>query len=217
MPLTWLKRQLNPRYNWLPSAARAEIGSILDIGGEGTDSFLAAQYLPRARFTAINIAVPESLAPGAVFIQADLDRDGLAAVEGDRFDYVICSHTLEHLGRGTDLLADIAARIAPGGYLYLEWPSLRALDFPLRGLGLNFYDDPTHVTPIGLEKALDRLRQSGLTILVAGPRRNRFRQILAPLLFVRSCWKHRRVVLYDFWDWTGYADRICAYRPKDIR
>ncbi len=213
MPLTWIKRQLNPRYSWLPPTTRASIRSILDIGGEGIDGFLAARYLPDARFTAVNIAVPKALAPGAKFLWADLDRQGLAAVLNGQFDYVICSHTLEHLARGADLLAEMATLVAPGGYLYIEWPSSRAQSFPVRGLGLNFYDDPTHITAISLTTATDQLRDAGLSILSAGPRRNRLRQALAPLLLVRSCWKHGRFVLYDFWDWTGYADSICAHRP----
>lgn len=212
--LTWLKRRLNPRYSWLPTGARASIRTVLDIGGEGIDSFLAARYLPGVRFTAINIVLPGQLAPGAEFLHADLDQQGLAAVAGRRFDYVICSHTIEHLIRGTDLLEKMAALVDDGGYLYLEWPSLRSLQFPLRGFGLNFHDDPTHVNPLALETAVERLRGAGLSILAAGPRRNRLRRLLTPLLLVWTCLKHGRFVLYDFWDWTGYADCVCARRPS---
>ncbi|OYQ37162.1 hypothetical protein CHU95_02105 [Niveispirillum lacus] len=211
--LTGLKRLLNPRYNWLPPAARASIHTVLDIGGTGIDSHLAARYLPRCRFTALNIIEPDSMAPGAEFLRTDLDREGLSTVQGRRFDYVICSHTIEHLVKGTDLLTEMAALVADGGYLYLEWPSERSQRFPLRGRGLNFHDDPTHVTLISLEKAVASLEMAGLFILSAGPRRNRWRQVLAPLLLPRSWVKHGRFVLYDFWDWTGYADHICARRP----
>lgn len=213
----WLLRRLNPRYGWLSDTARRRIATVLDVGGEGQDSFLAAAYLPGSRFTALNIAAPGSLAAGARFIRCDLDRDGLASLAGRRFDYVICSHTLEHLKTGSGLIDGLADLVAEGGCLYLEWPAERSQRFPFRGLGLNFYDDPTHVTSLTLRHAQERLEARGLTILTAGPRRNWLRAALAPLLFVKSVIRFRRLVLYDFWDWTGYADRVCAIRTTSVK
>ncbi len=208
----WLLRRLNPRYGWLSGAARRRIATVLDVGGEGQDSFLAAAYLPGSRFTALNIAAPGPLAVGAGFIRCDLDRDGLASLAGRRFDYVICSHTLEHLKTGASLIEGLADLVDEGGYLYLEWPAIRSQRFPLRGMGLNFHDDPTHVTSLSLDHVRQRLEAQGLTILAAGPRRNWLRVALAPLLFVKSVIRLHRVVLHDFWDWTGYADRVCAVK-----
>lgn len=212
--LTKLKKHLNPRYCWITPQIQSKIYTILDIGGEGIDSFLAARYLPEARFTALNISDPGTLAPGADFRHTDLDQHGLRIIQGCQFDYVICSHTLEHLASGLTRLTEIADLVAPGGYLYLEWPSKRSLKFPVKGLGLNFYDDPTHVSVIALDQAIRLLEVSGFSIRSAGARRNRMRQMLAPLLLLRSCRKHGRFVLYDFWDWTGYADYIIAQRPE---
>jgi len=212
-----LRRKINPRYAWLSDSARRGIATVLDVGGEPRDSMLAATFLPNCRFTALNIVQSGPMAPGAEFIRCDLDRDRLAAVAGRRFDYVISSHTLEHLRDGIGLIKDLAELVADGGRLYLEWPSPRSRHFPLRGVGLHFEDDPTHVATIALEDAVRRVQASGLTILAAGPRRNRLRALLAPILFLRTALRFRRLVLYDFWDWTGYADMICAVRPGDRR
>jgi len=208
-----LRRRLNPRYAWLTDTARRDIATVIDIGGEPRDSELAATFLPNCRFTTLNIVQSGPVAPDAEFIRCDLDHDRLAPVAGRHFDYVISSHTLEHLRDGVGLIEELAALVDEGGHLYLEWPSPRSRRFPIRGLGLHFEDDPTHVATIALDEAVRRLRAAGLTILAAGPRRNRLRALLAPILFVRTSFRFRRVVLYDFWDWTGYADMICAVRP----
>jgi len=212
-----LRRRLNPRYAWLSDSARHGIATVLDVGGEPRDSVLAATFLPNCRFTALNIIRSGPAAPGAEFICSDLDHDRLAAVAGRRFDYVISSHTLEHLRDGVGLIGDLAALVADGGYLYLEWPSPRSRRFPIRGIGLHFEDDPTHIATIALDDAVRRVQAAGLTILAAGPRRNRLRALLAPILFARTSLRFRRLVLYDFWDWTGYADTICAVRLRDRR
>lgn len=215
-PLTSLLQALNPRYEWLPVDARHRTLSVLDVGGEGRDGMLARRYLPRCRFTVLNIADVTSdvrYAPYiSEFIHEDLNQNGLAALAGRTFDYVICSHTIEHLENGLAIVDGLAALVAEGGHLYLEWPSVRSQHFPIKGLGLNFHDDPTHVRSFGLEEVRERLEAQGLTILAAGPRRNRLRAALAPLLFLKTALRFRRIVLYDFWDWTGYADVIRAVR-----
>lgn len=210
--LMQVKRLLNPRYSWLAPAVRASIRTVLDIGGTEIDCQLAARYLPGCHYTAVNIIKPVATPPGVEFLQTDLDREGLSVLQGRRFDYVICSHTLEHLVRGKELLTEMGDLVGDGGYLYVEWPSERSQRFPLLGVGLNFHDDPTHVTSLSLQDAVTSLQESGFCILSAGPRRNRLRQWLAPLLLFHSWIKHGRFVLYDFWDWTGYADHVCAKR-----
>lgn len=213
-----LLRRLNPRYCWLPPEMRRRAISVLDIGGEASDGTLAKRFLPLCRFSAINLRrltadrrhahnIDES-------ILSDLDVDGLTTVAGRRFDYVICSHTIEHLRNADSIIDGLAALVAEGGHLYLEWPSIRSRGFPIRGLGLNFHDDPTHVSSFELDAVRARLEKQGLVILAAGPRRNGLRAALAPVLFLRTVFRHRRPVLYDFWDWTGYADMIRAVRPQ---
>lgn len=215
--ITSVMRRLNPRYCWLPGDVRRRAVTVLDVGGDARDGYLAKLYLPNCRFAAINIV---NVATGSryarhieEFIHNDLDTDGLSGFAGRTFDYVICSHTIEHLKTGHDIIDGLATLVAEGGHLYLEWPSMRSRRFPLRGLGLNFHDDPSHVSSFDLDEVRTRLEAKGLTIIAAGPRRNWLRAVLAPLLFLKTAYRHRRVVLYDFWDWTGYADMIRATRP----
>jgi hypothetical protein len=210
-------RRLNPRYCWLPDDFRRRALTVIDVGGDARDGYLAKLYLPNCRFTAINI---QDLAAGSryarhleEFIHSDLDTDGLSGVAGRAFDYVICSHTIEHLKTGRDIIDGLAALVAEGGHLYLEWPSTRSRRFPVRGLGLNFHDDASHVSSFDLDEVRTQLGARGLTIIAAGPRRNWLRAVLAPLLVLKTAYRHRRVVLYDFWDWTGYADMVRAIRP----
>jgi SAM-dependent methyltransferase len=73
---------------------------------------------------------------------------------GRVFDAVFCSHVIEHLGDLPRFFAWLSAAVAPGGRVYLEWPSPVTLGLPKRttllefGVDLmvsNFYDDATHI------------------------------------------------------------------------
>lgn len=157
---------MSPQYRHF-SANCPENAAILDVGaGEGT--FLRSARLLRAdaRLHAVDIfdyLDPEILEERVDFKLCDLSRDPIPYPDGT-FDYVNCSHVLEHLVNPIGALKEIARVLKPGGYLYLEtpdirWASLPRIPFLTSDDGTyNFWDDPTHVRPYSrpaLRKAVE--------------------------------------------------------------
>lgn len=214
---TTFRRMLNPRYAGLPTTWFRRPLRVLDAGAGPADGLLARAFLaPGSRFEGVNITPlvdgsPERAAFDAYTV-ADLDQSDLSFAPDSAYDYVVCSHTIEHLCDGLALVPRLAAKVAPGGRLYLEWPAPKSERFPVRGLGLHFRDDATHVRAYTLGAVLDALAGSGLTVEYAGPRRHWLRIALAPALATYHAIRRRELKLYDLWDTTGFALVVRARR-----
>jgi SAM-dependent methyltransferase len=154
------------------------------------------------------------------FFGLDLRQPGALATVPDRaYDVVICSHVLEHLEAPTAIVADLAAKVAPDGVLYLEVPSRRSLRLPRAEKGwfgvrgcLHFADDDTHRTLVDLRDLAPLLRRAGLT---PDPVRTRrlWRQILLLPLYVAAVLVVKRFIPASLlWDITGAAEYLIAAR-----
>lgn len=212
--LTAIKRWINPRYSWLPGAVRRSGARILDVGAGALDGRLAKQYWPGSFIVGVNIE-PEPAGGGFDnYIQVDLNKGGLSGLglERESFDYVVSSHLIEHIDDGPKAIDQMADLVRKGGLIYLEWPSEESLTCPIRGWGLNFFDDDTHVRTYSIDQVVTRLKDSGFEILSAGHRRHLARMALAPVLALRRSLAQRRFILYDFWDWTGFCVVVRARR-----
>jgi SAM-dependent methyltransferase len=102
---------------------------------------------------------------------------GPPAFAGIQFDALFCSHFIEHLADPSAFLRWSAQRLAPGGRLYLEWPSPfsallpRREDLSARGIKLtiaNFHDDRTHRKIHDRSQIVDGLLSSGFFIEAQG-------------------------------------------------
>jgi hypothetical protein len=78
---------------------------------------------------------------------------------------------------------------------------------------LNFYDDPTHVKVDPPAEVAATLRDAGLRVEYAGPRRDGFRIALTPVAFPLRYLFQRRKAAGDLWDITGFAYYVLATRP----
>jgi SAM-dependent methyltransferase len=212
-----LTRLLNPRYSWLPRRFLARPLRILDAGCGATDATIAKRIVPECRFEGVNLVeLPaESKERAAFDAYHVLDLDDVAAagsLPDESFDYVVSSHTLEHLRDGLAVARALSAKVRPGGLLYFEWPSPHSERFPLRGFGLNFFDDPTHRQTYSIEEMVSVVTGAGFDVLYAGRRRQALRMLLAPALVIYRSIKLRRPVLYDLWDFTGFCCVLRAVR-----
>lgn len=209
-----LLRRLNPRYAHLPAPPQDGPFRILDIGAGPEDGRIARTLFPSAHVEAVNIAVPADAQRDAfdVYHRRDLNEDDLSFLPDNGFDYVVSSHTIEHLEDGPRAVALMCRKVRPGGRIYLEWPSVESETFPIRGLGLNFYDDATHLRTYPRADIEAILVAEGFDIAYSGFRRMGLRMLIAPLLVLRRSLKLRRPVLYDLWDFTGFCYVIRATR-----
>jgi SAM-dependent methyltransferase len=126
-------------------------GQLLDIGpGRGlyTRYFLDRGFQvdcvdidPAMRQTFVEL--------GCDFKVADL-RSMALPFEEERFDFVWCSHVIEHLPDVHRFACELFRVVKPGGYVILRTPDLASF-------GWDFWHDPTHLHPfikVALEKIL---------------------------------------------------------------
>ena len=77
----------------------------------------------------------------------------------------------------------------------------------------SFYDDPTHVKVYPPADVAATLREAGLRVTYAGPRRDWFRVALTPVAFPLRYLLQRKKAAGDLWDLTGFAYYVLATRP----
>ena len=142
----------------------------------------------------------------------DCSSTPLSALPDSSFDVIIASHVLEHLPNGLEVLKQLTAKLTPGGFIYVESPSMSSLGLPSMPGCLNFCDDATHIRIYGLREIANVLLQSQVRIVRAGVRRDRVQILsLLPLL----AWKLLRRHPWqgsDFWDLTGFANYLLGRR-----
>jgi SAM-dependent methyltransferase len=154
--------------------------SVIDLGaGDGGLSTLKSWPVP-ARADLKLYAV--SLEKGSYFDQYDGYALGnfdleLPQLDGAPFDALLCCNFLEHIKDPERCVAWMSSALKPGGRLFLEWPHEAWKQMPSmtelqeRGYGAyttNFWDDTTHVDAWPMERILDAMSMSKLSIESTG-------------------------------------------------
>ncbi len=150
-------------------------------------------------------------------ILADLETDSLDRLENGFFDVIVMSHVLEHLRGGIAALERLCDKLAPSGFLYVEFPSVRSLNLPEARHTLNFSDDPTHIRVYDIKDVANAVMDKGLRVIRAGRRREWLRIALSAATAPRqlSCYlKEGRLHGIGLWDAMGFADFVYARRPE---
>jgi 2-polyprenyl-3-methyl-5-hydroxy-6-metoxy-1,4-benzoquinol methylase len=117
----------------------------------GTDYSPAALALARARAERVYLGGAESV------------------VETEPFDCVACIHVIEHVYEPRRLVADLAARLRPGGWLVLATPNMGSLWRPLMRRRWPFFKAPEHVTYFDRRSLARLLRGCGFTSVQTVP------------------------------------------------
>lgn len=141
--------------NELTSVVKAlpQNATVFDYGCHGWRVHALAQQLGRAdlQHAGCDIVQPAQMPAGALFKSMDLNSHNLA-VQDDAYDLIVASHVIEHHADPCSLFAELARICRPGGKIYIEAPSDRAVrcasdprvEFHAF---LSFWDDPTHLRP----------------------------------------------------------------------
>lgn len=123
---------------------------------------------------------------------------------------VISSHNLEHCNDRYAVLRGMVDAMAPGGQLYLSFPSARSVDFPSRKGCLNFFDDKTHKKPVSINDVLSRLRDDlVIDTCILG-----YRPLLLRIIGAVSepISRRRHEVMLGTWERYGFETIIWAHK-----
>lgn len=208
-----------PRYALLRKIFRDRPFRMLDVGCGHQSFALAKRYLPKATYHGVDKrrkGEPSQYDEMDRFFDLDLQRDSLDPIENDRYDAIVFSHTIEHLANGEEVLRALVPKLKVGGYLYLEFPSLKSLYLPSAEGTLNFFDDPTHIRVYDVKELCNLLLACRMRVLRAGRARNLWRAaLLGPVALLHSAahWlRHGRLSAKGLADLVGFADYILAVR-----
>jgi 2-polyprenyl-3-methyl-5-hydroxy-6-metoxy-1,4-benzoquinol methylase len=151
-------------------AGFASGGALLEVGC-GFGYFLeaaAAEGFDVWGVDAAERAVAESARrfPGRIFRGPPSQVEALA---GRRFDVIFAAHLIEHVSEPRPFVADLAARLAPGGHLVLVTPDVRSWLSRLSGSRWVSYKLPEHVTFYAPDTMRRLLHDAGLEVRAVDP------------------------------------------------
>lgn len=146
------------------------------------------------------------------YIVAPPDQfDGAIAALPATFDAVISAHNLEHCNNPDSVLRNMVRTLAPGGRMYLSFPSEASVNFPNRDGCLNFFDDPTHNTVPQFDRVCQTIQDAGLKIEFAA---RQYRPLVKRIqgLLMEPWSRARRRVMPGTWALYGFETVIWARR-----
>ena len=192
--------------------------TILDVGCGQESVLFTKKWYPRCRYFGLDLSrdsfSSEELSHMEKLFIADLDRDDLSELPDAHFDVIVMSHVIEHVWDGLPAVARLTKKLAPGGRIYIEFPSVRSLASRRR---LRFCDDPTHVRVYDVKEVANVLLANGLKVITAGRRREWLRVALFPLAIpshIKTLLSSGRLTGAGLWDLCGLADFVYAEMPS---
>lgn len=201
----------------LPQGAK-----LLDLGcGHFKTLRKLREQRPDLEYWAVDIMdVAVECPAGVSFRTADIDRERLPFADR-QFDAIFFCHVLEHLYYPLNALAEVQRLLKPGGKIYIEGPSTRALFLPslpfvksagpMKAVGddLNFFDNFTHVRPLSRRSLHMFLELAECEAEKLGHVRNPFKTAISPFLVISGLLSFRRrwicVGLWEMLGWSVYA------------
>ena len=130
---------------------------------------------------------------------------------------ITCMHVIEHLRELGPLLGEAARLLAPGGQIYFETPHPKSLTLSsprgraAGGFTLNFFDDPTHVSPVAMGALAQQVRGVGLEVLATGISRNWLFAASWPLFALLPASRKKFTAKVHWLGWSAY---LAARRPS---
>lgn len=167
-------------YGYLPRTAFLKTlrhdASVLDVGaGDGSLELFRNWLEPRRadlKMYAYSLEKGKRFDAYAGYELGNWE-EGPPEFKGVQFDAIIACHFIEHVSDPRAFLDWAADRLAPGGRMYVEWPSPASLELPPRtellaqGVDViisNFHDDATHRRLPDRVELLTMLEQAGWLI-----------------------------------------------------
>ena len=153
----FIKKTIRPRgqRSFISSMSKEDC-KILDIGC-GKNSIFLKSVKPNSSIYGVDVSFFEqtneskALYENLIICDSKDFAQSIQNIDTD-FHIVISNHNIEHYEDPQSTFSAMVVKAKVGGILFFATPSLKSVDFPSRGGGLNFHDDPTHVSPVDLVK-----------------------------------------------------------------
>lgn len=210
------RRVLNQKYKpdfilQLPRGAK-----ILDVGCGNNSAQSTKKLRPDIYYVGLDVGDYNQAEPPAqhadeyIVVSSDLFAEEIEK-RADVFAAVISSHNLEHCERPERVLSAMCRALAPGGQLYLAFPSEQSVNFPRRSGTLNFYDDDSHREVPRFLEVVEQIQAAGLKIQFSARQyRPPYKYLRGLLNEPRSAIKKR--VYSGTWALYGFESIIWARR-----
>lgn len=152
---------------------------ILDIGCGNGSPTVTKRWFPGCHYTGADIQryrlSDADMAAMDAFYPLNADGSGYDAIPDASYDFVILNHVVEHMRDPMPVVATLCAKLKPGGFIWIAFPSLRSLSLPHSvDETLQFSDDPTHVYLPDVREMANVLLANGVMVLSAGRSREGF-------------------------------------------
>jgi 2-polyprenyl-3-methyl-5-hydroxy-6-metoxy-1,4-benzoquinol methylase len=199
---------------------------ILDIGCGNNSPSATKRWFPGCHYTGADIqrytlGGADDAAMDEFFLLGT-DGSGYSTIPGASYDFVILNHVLEHMTAPAPILAALCAKLKPGGYIWIAFPSLRSLGLPSsEDETLQFCDDPTHVYLPDIREVANVLLANGVRVLHAGRSREGFFTTLADVTkLLKRLLKKTMTGRFSgrgMWYLLGFEDHVLGQRKMEAQ
>ena len=189
-------------------------GLLLDVGCGNNSPYIMKSLFPDIHYTGIDVGdhnqTMPNLADEYIIAEPDKFADAILNLE-KKYDTVFSSHNLEHCNDREKTLKAMTEVLKPGGYLLLQFPTEKSVNFPgLRNGCLNYYDDYTHKDkPPNFRQTIKSLKQAGMEILFSSKSYKPFRKYIIGALMEKESKKDKEVK-WATWEYWGFEAIIWA-------
>jgi SAM-dependent methyltransferase len=198
---------------------------ILDVGCGNGSPTVTKRWFPECRYSGADIQrynlTDADDAAMDEFFPLGADGSGYEAIPEASFDLVILNHVIEHMAEPAPILAALCAKLKPGGYMWIAFPSQRSLSLPHSvDETLNFWDDPTHVRVPEIGEVVSVLQANEVRIVHAGRSREGLLTSLADVFKLLKRLLMRavtgRLSGRGLWYVLGFEDHVLGQRGPAV-
>lgn len=200
----------------LPRAPR-----ILDIGCGNNSPSTTKRWFRGCTYHGADIAHYNNNAQDVALIDQfyllGVDGSGYEAIPDSSFDFIILHHVVEHMDNPAPILAKICAKLKPGGFIWIAFPSLKSLSLPSAEGTLQFCDDPTHIYVPEVREVSNVLLRNSVRVLDAGRSRYLVRTALGVVLLPFALVKKLATGNFSgkgLWYILGFEDHVFGQRKS---
>jgi 2-polyprenyl-3-methyl-5-hydroxy-6-metoxy-1,4-benzoquinol methylase len=191
--------------------------SVLDVGCGNNSVSLFKSINSSINYTGIDVAdynlnVIDKGLMDRYIITTPLEFSS-AILNAGEFDYIVCSHNLEHCNDWRSVVKAMCSVIKVGGEIYIATPSIKTLSFPSRNGTLNFKDDSTHNEIVDFNELEIIIKSNGLEIKYMSISDKPFFMYLVGLINELPS-KIKNQVLRGTWAYWGFEAKMWARKFK---